>query len=161
METVAPDVFKTMLREGYRWQLWLAEQLHGCGFRTEVDPLRIRPSLREYRNYGDSGDVRVYAHSGGRRTLACKAVRTKFTGPHDYPYSPVIVDSVTAWERAPAAAIVRISQLTSGILVIPRSSSEWWSYDTFKTPDGPKRCFVVGRSFCKTFDDLCDWLERT
>jgi hypothetical protein len=150
-----------MLQEGHRWQVWLSELLTARGFRTEVDPLRCRPSIREYRDYGDEGDVRVYARSGGRRLLACKAVRTGFTGPGDYPYPTVIVDSVKAWDQGPATAVVRISQFTSGVLVIPATTQGTWARQTFKTPDGPKPCYIVARSFCKTLDELCDWLEAT
>ena len=155
------DPFPAMCREGYRWQVWLAERLQALGWRTEVDALKIRPTLADYKDYGDSGDVRVFAKSGGRRNLAVKSVRTPFSGKHDYPFSTVIVDSVTAWEKTPAAAVVRISQPTGGIIVIPATTRNAWARATFKTPDGPKVCYVVATSLCRTFDELVGWLEAT
>jgi hypothetical protein len=151
-----------MLRNGYRWQVWLAGQLEREGFATEVEPLRVRPSLDQRQGYGDTCDVRVFARSGGSRKLACKARRTRFTCPDDYPHPRVIVDSVVAWDRTPdTSAVVVISQYTAGIVVVPATSQEHWRVRSFPTPDGHKPCYWLPKFHCRTFISLCEWLEST
>lgn len=158
----AGDPFPEMLREGHRWQVWLRDRFRERGFDASTDPVSCRPSLADYRHYGDAGDVRVVAASGGLRRISVKSTRTvRYSGPLDFPFDPVIVDTVRGWERQPSAAVVKISQLTKGLLVVPATSRHAWGVQTFPTPDGPKPNYVVPRRLVRSFDSLCDWLEAT
>ena len=153
---------EALWREGYRWQLWLAERLRELDFEVEVEPLWISPDSSLDHLYVDKFDVSVVAKSSGAtRHLACKARRTQFTCAADYPHDRVLVDSTWACDRVFSSATVVISQYTKAIFVIPESSRSGWRTSIFPTPHGPKDCYYCRREDCRTLDQLCDWLART
>jgi len=151
-----------LLKEGYEWQCWLAARFRVRELEAEVDELWISPDSRLNHLYTDKIDIRVYSRSGLCRRIACKARRTYFTGPSDYPHPKIIVDDVKSCDKKPTPhATVVISQYTCGILAIPEATRPSWKKHIFPTPHGPKNCYYCSSADCRTFDQLCDWLART
>lgn len=146
------------LRLGYRWQCWVATLLEERGFRTQVDPLSVSPDFDHNEEHADDGDVFVFV-PGGRCKFSVKTQPTSFTSPSDFPYARAIVDTVRGWDRSPSSAVLQVGRPTKGILVIPATTRELWKIDDFPTPDGLKPCYWVSPEHCRTFDELCLWLE--
>ena len=92
-----------------------------------------------------------------------KSRRLRFSGPDDFPYESVLVDTVSGWEAKThkPAAIVCVSQFTEGMCVIPGSTYALWKKavrwdrvrrirDTF---------YEVPRTELRPVGDLVAWLR--
>jgi hypothetical protein len=155
------SIFVKMLREGYAWQEYAKRVLEELGFEVRIDPLRIAPSWDVVAQYCDWDDLRIRAHSGRWVSVSVKSRKTRFHGPDDYPYPRCIVDSHKAIDQQRVAAILVVSQYTRGWIVIPMTSRDSWRSASFPTPDGPKVCYWVDPSRCKTLREFAAWLRAT
>jgi len=155
------DPFPAMLEEGRQWELAIAERLVDDGIAVEVPPMLCRPDIASREAYGDAGDLFVRAGHGGKRTLSVKSRSLDFTGPNDFPFSYVIVDTIKAYDRVRVSAVIIVSQKTGGVVVVPATTKEHWRDTRWATVDGWKPAYECPKGLAKTWGELIEWLKTT
>jgi hypothetical protein len=155
------ELFRRELEEGHGFAVHVAERFREKGIAAHVTPMEWRASIDDRTRFADEFDLKVGERAPCR--IDVKSRRLDFTGPHDYPWSTALVDTVYGWkakDKKPAA-IVLVSQATSGLAVIRVSScGEWVVRRRF---DNVRRIyddfFEVRRELLASFDELVAWLR--
>ena len=157
------ELFRQKLETGHRWARAVAERLQAEGIDARLTPLRWRNSIDDRHRFRNEQDVVVNTDEG-QYVIEVKSRDLDFDEePSSYPYDTAYVDTVSGWDqkdREPTA-VVLVSQLTGGMLVVPvrktrahwrkvrnfdrrRSISDWW--------------YEVDKQFLKPMSDLISWL---
>lgn len=126
--------FDEALRTGNEYELKVAHRLMKEGFYCSMPQLVQGSSTAEYTIH--QKDVVVLV--GGRpAVLEVKSRNLRFTGPEDYPYPTVFIDTVPGWDSKAVmpAVVVVVSQKTEAILVVPvKSTRPYWTEETIYIP---------------------------
>lgn len=119
------ELFKNELKEGYKWQLKVAEYLRQFGLEANVPELNIRKSIKDINEYRDLEDIECYG-----RIIEVKSRRVDFNSPIDFPYKTIFIDTVNSWNnktRKPDAYIC-VSVNTEKMITLPtRNTFQYWT----------------------------------
>jgi hypothetical protein len=155
------DYHKAM-REGHGYNLYVADLLQHFGVpQVDVPDFSIATTHDEIRDKTlNEKDVIV-----GDLVLEVKSSSRSFTNADDFPFNPVIIDTVSGFDSKiiKPFAYVMISQITQGIFVIPTSTKYDWTIEKYY--DGYRKieeCFyLVKKRHCRPFIEMVDvLLER-
>jgi hypothetical protein len=155
------DYHKAM-REGHGYNLYVADLLQHFGVpQVDVPDFSIATTHDEIRDKTlNEKDVIV-----GDLVLEVKSSSRSFTNADDFPFNPVIIDTVSGFDRKiiKPFAYVMISQITQGIFVIPTSTKYDWTiekyYDGYRKIE--ERFYLVKKRHCRPFIEMVDvLLER-
>lgn len=154
------ELFEAELRRGHRWAEYVATALRGQGLVVDVTPLELRGDIQDRRRFEDEHDLTV----GTRRPVRIdvKSRGIEFTTVDDYPYGTALVDTAGGWNAKSnkPAAIVLVSQVTGGMVVVPRSTECTWG--TRRRWDRHRRIddvfLEVQTKRLRPFGDLVAWL---
>ena len=122
IENDDPD-FVDDLKNSQQWVDRAAAWLNANGIKTEVAPLRIRPDIEEWKDYSDSGDLRV--------TLPAEVKHREeidFTCADDFPFPTVIVDKRRKYDRMKVKPLFHMIISASGnhFIFIPKHTKDKW-----------------------------------
>lgn len=155
--------FQHELKQGHFWASLVRDRLIADGHDAELTPYHWEPV--EFRQqFSNESDVVVHCRT--RRVLIeCKSRRLDFgEDPSSYPYQTALVDTVYGWDRKadPVAAVVLISRVTRGMLVVPVSTQPTWSVKkTFDRTRGfEDRWYECSTTALRSFRSLSLWLNR-
>ena len=155
------DYHKAM-REGHGYNLYVADLLQHFGVpQVDVPDFTIATTHDEIRDKTlNEKDVIV-----GDLVLEVKSSSRSFTNADDFPFNPVIIDTVSGFDSKiiKPFAYVMISQITQGIFVIPTSTKYDWTiekyYDGYRKIE--ERFYLVKKRHCRPFIEMVDvLLER-
>ena len=155
------DYHKAM-REGHGFNLYVADLLQHFGVpQVDVPDFSIATTHDEIRDKTlNEKDVIV-----GDLVLEVKSSSRSFTNADDFPFNPVIIDTVSGFDSKiiKPFAYVMISQITQGIFVIPTSTKYDWTiekyYDGYRKIE--ERFYLVKKRHCRPFIEMVDvLLER-
>jgi hypothetical protein len=155
------DYHKAM-REGHGYNLYVADLLQHFGVpQVDVPDFTIATTHDEIRDKTlNEKDVIV-----GDLVLEVKSSSRSFTNVDDFPFNPVIIDTVSGFDSKiiKPFAYVMISQITQGIFVIPTSTKYDWTiekyYDGYRKIE--ERFYLVKKRHCRPFIEMVDvLLER-
>ena len=155
------DYYKAM-REGHGYNLYVADLLQHFGVpQVDVPDFSIATTHDEIRDKTlHEKDVIV-----GDLVLEVKSSSRSFTNADDFPFNPVIIDTVSGFDSKiiKPFAYVMISQITQGIFVIPTSTKYDWTiekyYDGYRKIE--ERFYLVKKRHCRPFIEMVDvLLER-
>jgi len=155
------DYYKAM-REGHGYNLYVADLLQHFGVpQVDVPDFSIATTHDEIRDKTlNEKDVIV-----GDLVLEVKSSSRSFTNADDFPFKPVIIDTVSGFDSKiiKPFAYVMISQITQGIFVIPTSTKYDWTiekyYDGYRKIE--ERFYLVKKRHCRPFIEMVDvLLER-
>ena len=150
------------MREGHGYNLYVADLLQHFGVpQVDVPDFSIATTHDEIRDKTlNEKDVIV-----GDLVLEVKSSSRSFTNADDFPFNPVIIDTVSGFDRKiiKPFAYVMISQITQGIFVIPTSTKYDWTiekyYDGYRKIE--ERFYLVKKRHCRPFIEMVDvLLER-
>jgi hypothetical protein len=155
------ELFEAELRRGHRWAEHVASAIRSRGLAVEVTPMELRADIDDRHRFEDEHDLMV----GSRRPVRIdvKSRGIKFTSVADYPYPTAFVDTASGWNAKvhKPVAIVLVSQITSGMLVVPRSTESTWRIrelrDRFRKIDDV--FLEVRTEHLRPFDDLVECLR--
>lgn len=155
------DYHKAM-REGHGYNLYVADLLQHFGMpKVDVPEFTIATTHDEIRDKTlNEKDVIV-----DDLVLEVKSSSRSFQNVDDFPYNPVIVDTVNGFDSKiiKPFAYVMISQITQGIFVIPVSTKYDWTIQIFYDAqrDIEESFYMVRKRHCRPFIELVDvLLER-
>jgi hypothetical protein len=155
------DYHKAM-REGHGYNLYVADLLQHFGMpKVDVPAFTIATTHDEIRDKTlNEKDVIV-----DDLILEVKSSSRSFQNVDDFPYNPVIVDTVSGFDSKiiKPFAYVMISQITQGIFVIPVSTKYDWTIQTFYDAQRniEESFYMVRKRHCRPFIELVDvLLER-
>jgi hypothetical protein len=116
-------LFRRELEHGYQWQRYVVEQLRKNGIVARVPDLHFRTSVSDRHDWEETTDVTL--ENG--KSLEVKSRRLKFTGPTDYPFPTVIVDTVSGYnaKRVKPQAYVLVSTITGNIIWMSGERIGW------------------------------------
>ena len=155
------DYHKAM-REGHGYNLYVADLLQHFGVpQVDVPDFTIATTHDEIRDKTlNEKDVIV-----GDLVLEVKSSSRSFTNADDFPFNPVIIDTVSGFDSKiiKPFAYVMISQITQGIFVVPTSTKYDWTiekyYDGYRKIE--ERFYLVKKRHCRPFIEMVDvLLER-
>jgi len=150
------------MREGHGYNLYVADLLQHFGVpQVDVPDFSIATTHDEIRDKTlNEKDVIV-----GDLVLEVKSSSRSFTNADDFPFNPVIIDTVSGFDSKiiKPFAYVMISQITQGIFVIPTSTKYDWTiekyYDGYRKIE--ERFYLVKKRHCRPFIEMVDvLLER-
>jgi len=150
------------MREGHGYNLYVADLLQHFGVpQVDVPDFTIATTHDEIRDKTlNEKDVIV-----GDLVLEVKSSSRSFTNADDFPFNPVIIDTVSGFDSKiiKPFAYVMISQITQGIFVIPTSTKYDWTiekyYDGYRKIE--ERFYLVKKRHCRPFIEMVDvLLER-
>ena len=154
-------LFERELRAGFHWQTVVADHLRASGcvvVESVIDDAGGRVAGKSAR-FKDTADLLVDG-----LVVEVKSRRRRFTGPHDFPFPTVIVDTCESWEaktRKPVAYVF-VSQFTQGLMWCAADTRPLWTraeqYDTVRR----MLCenFVVPVSACQPMATLLERFRR-
>lgn len=93
-----------------------------------------------------------------------KSLTARFTGPEDWPFHEVFIDTVSTWDRKvrERLAIIMLSKTGGGLAVLPVESSKSKWYVTRKN-DTQRRMlddfYAVSKDHLVSYDDLLRYLR--
>lgn len=164
-------LFKRELRDGLKWQGYVAEEMEKKGWTTDVPVLEFRKSIRDMPKYKDVADV--IARKGDIEILVeVKSRRIDFTCPEDYRWPTVFIDTKAGYDAKdikPDLYVV-VSRSTGAMICLPAESPKCWEVTT--TFDRVRRIpvtnYVTDKHRWMTFDrglkeaegEACRRLER-
>lgn len=150
------------MREGHGYNLYVADLLQHFGMpKVDVPEFTIATTHDEIRDKTlNEKDVIV-----DDLVLEVKSSSRSFQNVDDFPYNPVIVDTVNGFDSKiiKPFAYVMISQITQGIFVIPVSTKYDWTIQIFYDAqrDIEESFYMVRKRHCRPFIELVDvLLER-
>jgi hypothetical protein len=155
------DLFRRELEAGHRWAEVIARRFLGAELHVEVTPLEWRNDIDDRRRFAGERDLLV---GPSRVHVEAKSRRLHFTDdPATYPFDTAFVDTVSGWDQKPSApvAVVLVSQLTVGMLVVPvRTTRAQWTIEERRdrVRNISDRWYCVPRPLLLPFDDLVQWL---
>lgn len=130
-------LFLAELREGWRWQRYVAAELRMYGFRVDEPENTVR------RDIADAGrwtaldfDLAVRGTKVGDVVLEVKSRPIAFTDPLTFPDPLVMVDTVSGWnaKAIPPRAVVIVSRTTQRMIVVSAATRPSWR--THRARDG-------------------------
>lgn len=106
-------LFEAELRKGYKWQLHVASQLEALGYSAISGAYVMRANIADARLFADTADITI-----GDHVVEVKSRNLSFTGPDDYPYDTVFIETVSSYDsRARKPALYAcVSQLTGATI---------------------------------------------
>lgn len=122
------EVIKARVEQGYKWQKVVADYLRSHGLpvhEEEQKPIDYRDST-PFKD--DSGDLWV-GQKGTGIPIEVKSCTKRFTGRHDFPFDPAIVDGKFSWDnkKVHGRVVVCISQITQGMMWLSvKESGRCW-----------------------------------
>jgi hypothetical protein len=118
------ELFKKELREGYRWQLIVAEYLKSHGLDAHVPILPFRKHISENYKFRDVPDIVCK-----KKIIEVKSRRLKFTNPNDYPYKTVHIDTTDGWDgkKHKPHAFVYVSTVTGHMMALSSTTHKSWT----------------------------------
>lgn len=154
------ELFARELQTGHRWAIYAAEVLCEHGVNAQALPLTFRPSnsVEDRSKYYNEFDLLVEGYR-----VDVKSRRLSFTSPGDYPYDTAIVDTVQGWKRKTdkPVAVLLVSQLAKGIVVVPPSQQHRWTKVT--RFDSVRKCefenYEAPRDDLKTLEEFIEWIR--
>ena len=94
--------------------------------------------------------------------IEVKASSRAFRNVEEFPYNPVIVDTVYGYDSKVIKPLVYIivSQVTKGLFVIPTASKPDWTIRTYKDLDRniEDRFYMTNKRHCRPFIEFVDLL---
>jgi hypothetical protein len=94
--------------------------------------------------------------------IEVKASSRAFKNAEEFPYNPIIVDTVYGYDSKVIKPLVYIivSQVTKGMFVIPTASKPDWTIRTYKDLDRniEDRFYMTNKSHCRPFIEFVDLL---
>lgn len=154
--------FADALRTGSEYELKVAALLMREGFFCSMPQLPEESDTADYTTH--QKDVVVLV--GGRQAvLEVKSRSFAFTGPDDYPYSTVFIDTVSGFDnkKVTPAVVIIISQQTGSILVVPvKSTRQHWEKETKYIPGRghQETCYAIDPHLTKSWDWFTDKLQE-
>lgn len=119
------ELFERELRKGHAFQLKVADALMQMGYAAEVPELFVSKKDGFDYSFAQSEDVVV-----GRHVIEVKSRNLKFSGPENFPFQTIFVDTVEGYDlkdKKPALYVV-ISQLTGDMIAIETARTfEYWT----------------------------------
>lgn len=104
-----------------------AAWLRSRGWRVDVPPTSIRPTIQQRHDYSDKGDL--YISAGGlKRRVEVKCRDFEFNDGASYPYRTVRVDARHLWDNAkpkPAAYLILDRSMTAVAIVQGSTANRW------------------------------------
>ena len=160
------DYHKAM-REGHGYNLYVADLLTHFGVpKVDVPEFSIATTHDQIRDKTlNEKDVIVDG-----LVLEVKSSSRSFTNADDFPFNPVIIDTVSGFDSKiiKPFAYVMISQITQGIFVIPTATKYDWTIRTYFDADREieERFYMTKKRHCRPFIEMVDLLleranERT
>ena len=154
------ELFKKELREGHRWQLIVAEHLKIHGLSTHVPILPFRKSISENYKFRDVPDIVCK-----KKIIEVKSRRLKFTGPNDYPYRTVHIDTTDGWDgkKNKPHAFVCVSTITGYMIALSSTTCHKWTKVTVhdRIRDIDVEFYECHISLWKPMDCLIEALLKT
>jgi hypothetical protein len=94
--------------------------------------------------------------------IEVKASSRAFKNAEEFPYNPIIVDTVYGYDSKVIKPLVYIivSQVTKGMFVIPTASKPDWTIRTYKDVDRniEDRFYMTNKRHCRPFIEFVDLL---
>jgi hypothetical protein len=164
VELESDKIFIDELEKGFSYQKIVNEFFISKGFKTKLDPLKIREERSVINKFTDTGDLKIILP---KRTIIVevKSRDVLFTDVHDFPYDTIFVDRVNTWKRKnknKPHAIIIISQITKNMFVIPVSGEADWINKTVydNKRDYTREYYLVNRENLKPMDEFITWLNK-
>lgn len=154
--------FGKALRTGNEYELKVAHRLMKEGFYCSMPQLIEGSATAEYTTH--QKDVIVLA--GGRpAVLEVKSRNLRFTGPEDYPFKTVFIDTVSGFDSKAVTpdVVVIISQQTEAIMIIPvKSTRQHWTEETkyIWARGHPETNYAIKPHLTKSLDWFIDKLKQ-
>jgi len=155
------DYHKAMA-EGHGYNLYVADLLQHFGVpKVDVPEFTIATTHDEIKDKTlNEKDIVV-----DDLILEVKSSSRSFQNVDDFPFNPVIVDTVHGFDSKiiKPFAYVMISQITQAIFVIPVSTKYDWTVQTFYDAqrDIEEQFYLVRKRHCRPFIEMVDiLLER-
>ena len=150
------DPFKLRAVEGYKWQLWVEEELRKEGINTQVHPLRIRPTFTEPGEWSDKYDL--MAGSDLEYHIEVKSRNTPaFTCVDDFPYDTIFIETLNSWNKRAKNGTpdwwVVVNRDTAGSMAIPAHTSSTWVEERGR---GGERVMAAEKKQWKTLAEMCE-----
>jgi hypothetical protein len=155
--------FEPRLRDGKKWELYVARKFASRGFETFWHP-RANPNATNEEMTVLDRDILVSCWAGLLLTFECKSRNQYFTGPKDFPFNEIIVDTADGWDAKAIrpTAVIMVSKQTGGIAVVPSATQKFWREQPIV--DRQRQIveidYLCPRDRMVSFDQLCRWLER-
>lgn len=118
------SLFVAEAAKGHAIEERVAHRFESLGFVVERIAPTIRDNVSQIASYANTVDMAV---EGLRFEVKSRALA--FTGPSDFPYDPVFVDTADGWlKKSPMPSVVLcVSQVTGFGMWLPvRSSAAAW-----------------------------------
>ena len=117
------ELFATELAQGFLWQMKVAQYLKQQGFAIKVPDIRFRDDVQEINKFEDEPDI----HWCGK-VFEVKSRKLHFTGPHDFPYQTILVDTVRGWQSKTHKpdTYICISTVTEAMICLPGETQKDW-----------------------------------
>jgi hypothetical protein len=155
------DYHKAM-RDGHGYNLYVADLLRHFGVpKVDVPEFSIATTHDQIRDKTlNEKDIVVDG-----LILEVKSSSRSFEDVDDFPYNPLIVDTVQGYEMKiiKPFAYVMISQITHATFVIPTATKYDWTISTFYDAqrDIQEQFYMVTKRHCRPFIEMVDiLLER-
>jgi len=149
--------FQARLEEGKRYESYVCEYLKDHGIDA-VCPEDTSQTIQEFTRTNQDvllGDGKVLEVKSRRSTCV-------FTGPEDFPYDTVFVDTTRGWERKDVKpfAYVIVSQDTGAMVWIDGSTRDQWGEEKIydKYLGYPSRTLTADKGLLKPIDELVEIL---
>lgn len=154
-------LFKSEIKNGHKWELFVADYFRKCGLDVAVNEQRVRPNVEKRAQYSDNGDIICNGHM-----IEIKSRRVKFTSPDDFPYPTLFVESCYRWRKKnpKPSALVCVSQETGKMIAIgPHEIARYNDWEIVNKYDrvkgGSYDYYVLPKSRWHKINRLIDWLK--
>jgi hypothetical protein len=108
-------LFKRQLLEGRKWEEHVKNRIQEWGFKAHLGALAIRGDVAEAGKFLGQTDLKVYGY-----TFEVKSRSVWFTHPLNFPFSDIMIDTVSSVNGKPDAHMyVCVSQRTSKLIALP------------------------------------------
>lgn len=156
------DLFFAELAKGHQYAAEVCRRLRILGIDATVPPRSKRIHIDDRDLYDDETDIIIPGTPP--YSIEVKSRDLTFDCAHDYPYETAFVDTVSGWNRKQPKpiAVVLVSQVTMGMVVIKGSTRTTW---TIKESFDNIRCisddfYMVPREQLVGFGALVVWLKN-
>jgi len=125
-------LFFDQLDIGHRYVLIVGSRLLAAGLTVRAPPSERRQRVEDRHQWQQDVDLYVGradpALPGTPLAIEVKSRGLQFTGPTDFPYPTVFVDTVSGWDarRPPPSAVVIVSQQTGAMIVVRGARRGAW-----------------------------------
>lgn len=119
------ELFRKEVSKGHAYERYVADYLSDEGLDASITEQTVRDHVRDASQYEKELDIIVEG-----RPCEVKSRDLWFTGPHNFPYDTIFVDTVSGWNAKDPepVAVLCVSQKSKAIIVLPISSTrEQWT----------------------------------